>query len=231
MEEAELELPESALPGAAVARLLFLEQGERAFRATPPELALGPGDITEASIRLEVDVATVKAVLEVESAGAGYLPDGRPKILPEGHIFWRDLAGLGLEPERLLSADPSLASVLYPKWTRVHYVGGSREYERLELMESIDRDAAWRSTSWGLFQIMGFNHRAAGHQNVAAYVTAMRRHERDQLAAFVALVTTWGLVGALRRRDWEALARRYNGPGQVARYATLLAAAWEKHNN
>ncbi|MCC6559800.1 MAG: DUF3380 domain-containing protein, partial [Xanthomonadales bacterium] len=41
------------------------------------------------SERLEVSVPTLKAVAEVESAGSGFLSDGRPKILFEGHVFSR----------------------------------------------------------------------------------------------------------------------------------------------
>lgn len=45
--------------------------------------------IALAAKRLGVDVPTVRAVAEVESNGVGFLPDGRPKILFERHIFSR----------------------------------------------------------------------------------------------------------------------------------------------
>jgi len=36
---------------------------------------------------LNVEVASIKAVAEVESSGDGFLADGKPKILFEPHIF------------------------------------------------------------------------------------------------------------------------------------------------
>jgi len=44
------------------------------------------------------------------------------------------------------------------------YKEGEAEYERLLRARRINEDAANASTSWGLFQIMGFNHAAWGHR-------------------------------------------------------------------
>ena len=51
--------------------------------ATP----LGPNDITAAAAALQCEPGAVRAVCDVESAGGGFLADGRPKILFEAHIF------------------------------------------------------------------------------------------------------------------------------------------------
>jgi len=48
-------------------------------------------DYSRAADLLGVDVATIRAVCDVETSGSGFLPDGRPKILFEGHVFWREL--------------------------------------------------------------------------------------------------------------------------------------------
>jgi len=54
---------------------------------------------------------------------------GRPVILFEGHIFWRELKKQGLDPEKYVAGNEN---ILYPKWEKGHYYGGIREYERLE---------------------------------------------------------------------------------------------------
>ena len=64
---------------------------------------------------------------------------GRPIILFEGHIFWRELKKRGLDPERYVVGNEN---ILYPSWRREHYYGGIREYERLEKAREIHKEAA-----------------------------------------------------------------------------------------
>ncbi|MDR2077148.1 MAG: N-acetylmuramidase family protein [Desulfovibrio sp.] len=49
-------------------------------------------DIASAAATLGLEPCAVKAVVEVESGGSGFLPDGRVKILFEGHVFFRELS-------------------------------------------------------------------------------------------------------------------------------------------
>ena len=48
---------------------------------------LTAADFARAAKNLNVEIAAIRAVAEVEAAGAGFLPDGRPAILYEAHIF------------------------------------------------------------------------------------------------------------------------------------------------
>ena len=99
---------------------------------------LGEQDLIDFANRYQVDLAAVKAVNEVESSGKGFFIDGRPKILFEGHIFWRQLKARGVNPEDF--ANSSNENVLYKSYNKKHYLGGSREYERLEQAASISSD-------------------------------------------------------------------------------------------
>ena len=57
-------------------------------------------DYTRVASLLGVETAVVKAVAEVESGGkGGFLSDGRPVILFEGHVFWQQLRQRGISPE------------------------------------------------------------------------------------------------------------------------------------
>ncbi len=51
---------------------------------------LSESDLNTVAKDLGVELAVVKAVYEVESSGRGFSGD-KPKILFEGHIFWRQL--------------------------------------------------------------------------------------------------------------------------------------------
>jgi hypothetical protein len=117
----------------------------------------------------------------------------------------------------------------HPRWTRDFYRGGRAEYERLLAAVDLDLEAALRATSWGLFQIMGFNHLACGFAGVRDYVETIASSEGAQLQAFVGFVQASGLTGLLRSRAWAGFAERYNGPGyRKNQYDTRLAAAFAR---
>ncbi len=121
-----------------------------------------------------LETALVKSVIKVESSGSGFLKDGRPKILFEGHIFYNNLKKAGINPNPLTKKHPS---IVYAKWTREHYKGGSKEYTRLDQAKLIHKSSALKSTSWGLFQIMGFNHQLCGYTDVKSFVIAQKESE------------------------------------------------------
>lgn len=157
-------------------------------------------DFAQAADELGCTVAVVRAVAQVESAGGGFLADGRPKILFERHVFHARTRGVHS------ASHPAISS---PR--RGGYLGGAREYDRLQAAIALDREAALQSASWGKFQVMGFNFAAAGHADVERFVAAMVSGEPAQLQAFVALIKSYKLQDELVRRDWVGFARGYNG--------------------
>ncbi|MDL2307549.1 N-acetylmuramidase family protein [Desulfovibrio sp. OttesenSCG-928-C06] len=183
-------------------------------------------DIVVAAADLEVEPCAISAVCQVESSGSGFLGSGLPKILFEGHIFWRELKKHGEDPEKYASAH---GSILYPKWTRAHYRGGNAEYDRLEEACAIHRCAALKSASWGTFQIMGFNHKSCGYNNVEDFVEAHRNYANEHLFAFCGLLHSNKWHYHLRNRDWASFAKCYNGPGYAEnRYDVRLAKAYDE---
>lgn len=196
---------------------------------------LGEKDLIEFANRHQLELASVKAVNEVESSGKGFLVDGRPKILFEGHIFWKELKNRGIDPTTLVR--PDSADVLYPKWSKSHYKGGTGEYSRLEKAISISpdarvREAALASASWGTYQIMGFHFQKLGYTHIQEFVDLMQIHERNHLEAFGRYLQTFGCLEFLRRKDWASFARCYNGPAYAQnKYDLKLASAYQKHLN
>jgi len=53
----------------------------------------------------------------------------------------------------------------------------------------------------------------AGFATVEEYVEKMYESEYQQLLAFCSFLKGTGIVDPLRKKDWAAFARRYNGPG------------------
>ena len=159
-----------------------------------------PGLLTALDI-LNVGAAEMWAVLSVETSGFGFLPDRRPLILFERHIFHKQTGG------RFDATNPGVSSP-----AAGGYLGGAREYDRLAQAVALDRHAALNSASWGIGQVMGFNSQPAGFDTVEAMVDAMVQAEDAQLAGMANFVRTEGLHRPLGTHDWAAFARGYNGP-------------------
>lgn len=172
----------------------------------------------------DVPVARIKAVLAVECNGVGSLPDGRPKILFEGHQFWKHLKRAGFDPAFFAKDNKD---ILYPRWTKKHYVGGAGEHERLARAKAIDEESALCCASYGIGQIMGFNYQLCGYDTVQAFVEDMDSPEK-QLAAFFKYLESSDLLKYLKGStpDFAKFARGYNGPGwQKNNYAAKLRRA------
>ena len=182
---------------------------------------LTDADFQRAAAALNCEVACVQAVTDVESGGSGFFASGRPKILFEAHYFSR------LTQHRYDASNPQISSA---KWNRALYAGGEKEYGRLQSAMALNRDAALRSASWGRFQIMGDNCKAAGYASADEYVAAMYQSEGKHLDAFVNFVKSSKLDGALREKRWADFAKGYNGSGYAEnQYDKKLAAAYKKH--
>lgn len=183
-------------------------------------------DLVRAAQTLDVPLACVRAVNEVESKGSGYLLDGRPLILFERHVFWQRLQARGIDPAPIAAKYPTIVSQTYGG-----YQGGAAEYTRLATAELIDPAAAYESASWGAFQVMGENWERLGYASVDDFVSRMENSEADQLDAFVRYVAAdSGLVAALKARKWAPFAKGYNGPDYARNlYDAKLAQAYLKY--
>ena len=86
--------------------------------------------IKELGNSLNLEPALLKAVILVEGAGRdGFLPDGRPQILFEGHIMYKEFHKKF--PDRDLGyLCKKFSTVFFPKWDRSKYLGGAAEYKR-----------------------------------------------------------------------------------------------------
>lgn len=207
----------------AINRALELFPGSQSPNVLPPvrgEQGLTAQDYQSAAEQLGCESAVIRAVEEVESRGSAFLDSGRPVILFEAHVFSR------LTHHAHDFAYPELSA---PKWSRKLYQGGEKEYARLQQAMALSRSAALRATSWGKFQLMGFNHQQAGFEHLEAFVEAMFYSEAAQLQAFVDFIKSQQLGPVLATHDWQEFARRYNGIGYAAnRYHVKLKQAYNQ---
>lgn len=181
--------------------------------------ALPVGAIDRLARDLGVEPAALIAVTVVETGNrSGFLADRRPRILYEAHIAYR------------LSGSP-VPGLSVPSWDRSLYAAsGAGEYERLRAaIEALGQDVACKAASWGLGQVLGLNHSLCGFTTVSGFVRAMAEGEQQQLGAMGAFIRARGLVEPMKRLDWAAFARGYNGSQfRANRYDEKLATAYQR---
>lgn len=184
-------------------------------RALPLDL----DGIKAATELLQVGVAELVAVGTVETKGFGFLPDRRPLILFERHIFSKRTGG---------KFDASHPGISNPK-PGGYGAGGASQYDRLAEAVALDRDAALCSASWGLGQVMGFNAKVAGYNSAEEMVAAMLDSENAHLMAMAKFIShSQAAVTALRGHDWATFAKIYNGPQYaINKYDVKLKAAFQ----
>ena len=197
----------------------FLEPTVPGITILRPPKALTDSDYRAVAQSIGCAVAAVRAVAEVEAAGSGFFSDGRPKILFEAQWF------SAFTDSRYDDSNPSISS---PVWDRSLYIGGVGEWDRLYQAVMLNRDAALKSASWGLGQIMGFNHPAAGYKDAESFVRDMHLSEGRQLQAMFNFIKSNQLDRFLVNRDWAGFAVRYNGESyRTNAYDEKLADAYD----
>jgi len=212
-------------------------------QAELPFLALYKGGkITETeweelAKELSCEVNAAKAVTQVEAGGkGGFDAANRPVILFERHQFskysqrkfdkdypyisstkaYLRIRGKDKKiiPEReiefkaLKKKNELATSNYYPPDSNSNYVRLSKAY-------LLDKSAALKSASWGMFQVMGFNYATCGFKSVEAFVDAMATSEKEQVKAFASFIkANKKLSKAIKEKDWLTFAINYNGAQQ-----------------
>lgn len=177
---------------------------------------------------INCESAAIKAVKDVETSGrSGFECPGKPQILFEGHIFYKELKSRGIDPSIWQKKYPS---IVYPSWTKKYYKGGLGEYSRLEVAKGINEDAALESISAGLFQILGQNYKTCSCSSVKEFWNKMCESQFQQFILGVEFIRNNNLHKYLERKDWASFAKSYNGPGYKSNsYDVKLENAYKKY--
>jgi len=187
-------------------------------------------DLPRLGHRLGVGEDRIHMILDVETRGRGHDSLGRSVILFERHIFYRELKKLGDKKKLDRAVKAGLAN------TRAGGYGKeSEQYDKLLKAIKIDETAALKSASWGLGQIMGFNHKLAGYASVQSMVRAFKEDEDLQLEGVVQFILNNKLDDELRAcqpfdpDSCRGFANGYNGKAYARNnYHVKLANALGK---
>jgi hypothetical protein len=178
--------------------------------------AVSASDIDALAARLGCSAKQVLAVSRVESGGAGFDDQGRPKILFERHLFHRITAG-----------KHGIASFSNPKG------GGYAEDSWRKLTEAACKDAAaaFSSASWGKFQVLGLHWKTLGYASPIEMAHSAVESEAAHYEMLARYIEHNGLKDEMRAlstnpETCRGFAAGYNGPGyRKFDYHTKLAVA------
>jgi hypothetical protein len=195
---------------------------ERFTKVQPDELVAkrtGPPTLEEyrdIAARLAVDAPTLEAVRKVESSGKAFDADGHPIIVFERHIFSR------LTGHRFDESHPQVSGRIAGG-----YGSSNAQWSRLKEAYALDPEAAYKATTFGMFQILGQLHKQVGFETVAEYARFVSQSEANQVEVFARFVEGQGDLEPLQCLDWARFARRWNGPNyKTNKYDERLRAAY-----
>ena len=163
------------------------------------------------------EVAVVQAIEAVESGG-------RPAAVRfEPHLWHRHYKKLGLTEAQRDAMPFTRNPDNKPPFSRVRSETNESAFNKA--ME-INPSAAVYCTSFGLYQVMGYQF--PNYKNKTKAREHVARFRQDPVGVSYELLEVWfrgssKAQQAAKAKDWRELARRYNGPANVAKYAPRLA--------
>lgn len=174
-------------------------------------------DYIEAANKLGCDVNILKSLAYIEGRGMAFFTSGDPILLYEPYVFGR-LTKHKFSDKKVIIAGREYPLSLEGTWDKkkAMYVGGESEYIKFRAAVQLDRDATIKACSWGKFQILGMNHAIAGYETPQKFLEAMYKDEKEHLKAFVNFCSNTNIKKALRKKDFDEIARLYNGAGYKA---------------
>jgi hypothetical protein len=196
------------------------------------------GVLAALSADLDVDPGAAVAVLAIESGGRGIAADGRMIIRFENHLFFRQWGKHNVEVFNRhfgFNADKNWLEHRWRRFTNQPFTDfhGTQdgEWAVFSFARSLDDTAAKLSISMGGPQIVGFNYPTLGYESVHQMFDAFSASERNQIVGFFDFVQGASRdsrrVLALQAGDFTTFASLYNGPGQAAKYGSLMQGVFD----
>ena len=184
----------------------------------------GKADYKALAKKLGLEENVIKAVVAVESGGSGFTKEGDVKIRFEGHKFMKYLKGKGQDVEQLKK--DGYSEVIYSYDEASKHKHGQKAFDKAA---GLDKTSAMMSTSYGAFQIMGFNYKTAGYNSVEEFVEAQNTNV-GQIEAFMNFISSSpAMMKALKDKDFAKFAELYNGPKyEDNKYDTKMQENYDK---
>jgi peptidoglycan/xylan/chitin deacetylase (PgdA/CDA1 family) len=193
--------------------------------------------IYEKASEIGVSPANTAAVIYVETAGQAFGEDGRMTIKFEPCVFY-EMWGSNHTEEfsqyfECNRPNDRFRESATENFTELHG-DHFREWTAFSLARTLNEDAAMKSISMGLAQIMGFNYHTIGYPSANEMFNALSNSTKSQLdALFMALSyrdgTGKSCLDPLKTGDYVSFANCYNGEGRDQEYGSRISQAAESY--
>lgn len=187
-------------------------------------------DYAEVAEKLGIEIAAIKAVVEIEAGKAhkGFWELGKPIINFDMSVVNKFAPKLGVNLSKYRKSHPEIWGASKKKYGSQQ----ASEWARFETLRSVDNTLGIYSSFWGMFQIGGFNWKLCKTKDANEFFELMCRSEKDQLILFANFIESTDMVKYLKAKNWAGFASRYNGPSYASRgYHTRMAKAYTKYKN
>jgi len=163
---------------------------------------------------LGIDEAFLRAIAEKEGGGKGFYINGKPIVRLENHILEKYYLSKGktIDADKLYGSNKS----------------GMSEYSRFVRAYNDDPEAAIYATSFGAFQVMGFNAIPIGYKSLYEFYNKMHQSADNQFEAVVRFIKKNNLTPYIKNRDYNGFAKKYNGSVSYAQGPNGIAALHKK---
>jgi murein L,D-transpeptidase YcbB/YkuD len=183
-------------------------------------MSFSEADYQVAAADTGAPVPHIKGVSQVESAGeTSWIINGvsLPPVREEAHWFGK------LSGYRFNGSHPDVSSTDWNPALAANTHAGA--WAQVREAEALDKAAADQATSWGAFQVMGFNWQRLRYNSIDGFVLAMQTAS-GQMDAFVRYIKAdAALQNALVVGEWDTFEQRYNGGGFHGAYAARIRDA------
>lgn len=174
--------------------------------------------VSAIAARYGVEYAALMAVITVESSGVGFNP-------PTGKLIIR-FEPTWFKREKTDWQDDTT----HTTWENTGVGNQAAQWAAFDNAFAEDPDAAMKSTSVGMMQVMGFHFDELGFETVGAMWDYAKVSEANQVGLGMAFIKSEPvLMLALQSKSWELFALHYNGSDyKENEYDTKLLTAYKK---
>ncbi|THU34880.1 N-acetylmuramidase family protein [Niastella caeni] len=172
--------------------------------------------INDLAVNNGYEYRVLKSIIQVESGQHGFHPvTGKIIIQFEPSWFKRLYKGWAGETRHIT-------------WQSNKVGNQNAEWKAFNSAFAVNADAAMKSTSIGMMQLMGFHYAETGFKKVGDMWDFAKESEYNQvLLAIKWIKTVRSLDLAIKNKDWQKIAYYYNGANYRSfRYDTRLFSAY-----
>jgi hypothetical protein len=173
--------------------------------------------INDLAVKNGYEYRVLKSIIQVESGQRGFDPDtGKIIIQFEPAWFMREYKDWKAETR-------------HTTWHSNKVGNQESEWKAFNSAFSVNADAAMKSTSIGMMQIMGFHYAETGFKTVGEMWDFAKVSEYNQVLLAVKWIKTVAPLDlAIKNKHWQKIAYYYNGENYRAyRYDKRLLSAYE----